>query len=128
MSKKASKSTATVTKVEPATKPVKAGKRSGGKPVAKAADKSKPKTAAKALTTAAKPVKRKRIHGSFSMPERDYALIAGLKARSKKRGRIVKKNELLRAGLRALTAMNDDLLLAAVNALDPVDSTARPAD
>jgi hypothetical protein len=120
MSKKASKSTATVTKVEPATKPVKAGKRSGGKPVAKAADKSKPKTAAKALTTAAKPVKRKRIHGSFSMPERDYALIAGLKA--------VKKNELLRAGLRALTAMNDDLLLAAVNALDLVDSTARPAD
>jgi hypothetical protein len=128
MSKKASKSSAAVTKAEPATKPVKAGKRTSGKPVAKVADKSKRKTTAKASPAAAKPAKRKRIHGSFSMPEHDYALIAGLKARSKKRGRIVKKNELLRAGLRALTAMSDDLLQAALNALGPVDSTARPAD
>ncbi|MBC7988014.1 MAG: hypothetical protein H7Y19_00310 [Luteimonas sp.] len=69
--------------------------------------------------------REKRIRGSFSMPERDYALIAELKSLSKHRGRPVKKNELLRAGLQALKAMNADALQAALAGLRP--SPATPA-
>jgi hypothetical protein len=69
--------------------------------------------------------KAKRIRGSFSMPMSDYALIAELKAMSKKAGRPVKKNELLRAGLRALKAMNHDALNVAIAALTPVKSVHR---
>jgi hypothetical protein len=69
--------------------------------------------------------KEKRIRGSFSMPMSDYALIAELKEVSKKAGRPVKKNELLRAGLRALKAMNHDALNVAIAALTPVKSVHR---
>jgi hypothetical protein len=73
------------------------------------------------LTKASEPArehgKEKRIRGEFSMPERDYALIADLKSRSKKNGRTVKKNELLRAGLQALNGMKDDALQSVLAAL-----------
>jgi hypothetical protein len=69
--------------------------------------------------------KAKRIRGSFSMPMNDYALIAELKAVSKKAGRTVKKNELLRAGLRALKTMTDDALNGAIAALKPAKTLRR---
>ncbi len=109
------------------------------KPVAKAANPSKvPKPGApKKLVkkpgevlaavkeTPASPAKQKRIHGSFSMPASDYALIAELKATLKKGGRPVKKNELLRGGLHALKSMNDAALQATLSALKPVKATQR---
>lgn len=96
-------------------------KASSKKPGAKA--KAKPRPAA-TPSAAAKPAKQKRIRGSFSMPERDYAVIAELKARSKKRGRAVKKNELLRAGLQALKAMDDTTLQTALGAIAQAKGTA----
>lgn len=75
--------------------------------------------------TAASPAKQKRIHGSFSMPASDYALIAELKSTLKKGGRPVKKNELLRGGLHALKSMNAAVLQATLSALKPVKATQR---
>jgi hypothetical protein len=69
--------------------------------------------------------KEKCIRGSFTIPMSDYALIAELKAVSKKTGRSVKKNELLRAGLRALKAMTDDALNKAIAALTPTKPMRR---
>lgn len=84
--------------------------------------KAKPAAAKRASPTSAAskpahPVKAKRIRGSFSMPEADYALIPQLKAASKAAGRPVKKNELLRAGLHALQAMPEATLQAALSAI-----------
>lgn len=63
--------------------------------------------------------KDKRVEGRFSMPKSDYALIAQLKATSKQNGHGVKKNEVIRAGLRALCAMSHDDLLKALRAIKP---------
>ncbi len=66
-----------------------------------------------------KQVKEKRVRGSFSMPRRDYALIAELKARSKQDSLNVKKNELLRAGLRSLAGLSAEALRTTLSALEP---------
>lgn len=107
------------------------------KPVKKAAAKpakpsisKKPKSSKKAAPTqngeaTMAPAKSKRIRGSFSMPAQDYALIGELKAASKKHGRAVKKNELLRAGLQALKALSADALQAALAVVHPTKSAAK---
>ncbi len=68
---------------------------------------------------------KKRVHGSFSMPASDYALIAAIKSAMKKAGTPVKKNDLLRAGLRALKAMPDEALKMAMDALRPEPKAQR---
>lgn len=68
---------------------------------------------------AAKPAKKeKRIRGTFSLPESDYALIAALKRKLKARKVSAKKNQLLRAGLRALADMAPVDLHEAIASLD----------
>ncbi|HEU0186646.1 MAG TPA: hypothetical protein VFR06_02010, partial [Gallionellaceae bacterium] len=79
------------------------------------------RSAAKATTTspAAKPEKNKRdkkqkkdggkakvVRDSFTMPKNDYDLIAELKQRCQKQDMHVKKSELLRAGLQALSKLS----------------------
>lgn len=49
--------------------------------------------------------KERRIKGRFAMPINDYALIGALKAAARASGLTLKKNDVLRAGLRALSAM-----------------------
>ena len=71
------------------------------------------------------PVKGKRVHGKFSMPKADYALIDELKKLAKKNGQPVRKNELLRAGLRALRAMDALALRGAITAVRPAADTAQ---
>jgi hypothetical protein len=61
--------------------------------------------------------KVKRIRGSFSMPEADHARIAKLKASARRNGLKVKKNELLRLGLRALQTLTGPELHDAVLSL-----------
>ena len=110
----------TPTRKPRALKPLKATTRQST--AAKKAPAPLPKKSAKPLA-ATEPVrasaKPKRIRGDFAMPEADYALIATLKARCKHQDRPVKKNELLRAGLRALNAMDSVGLKAAIAALGP---------
>ncbi|BEV07366.1 hypothetical protein [Methylophilus sp. DW102] len=78
------------------------------------ADKDKPKTN-----------KVKMERDSFTMPKEEYAQIATLKKRLEALDKPVKKSELLRAGLKLLSAM-DDAALKATLASIPVIKTGRP--
>jgi hypothetical protein len=69
--------------------------------------------------------RQKMVRDSFTMPRGDHELIAELKQRSLARQRVVKKSELLRAGLHALSALSDAQLLGRLDALAPV-KTGRP--
>ncbi|RZS52282.1 hypothetical protein [Sphaerotilus mobilis] len=65
------------------------------------------------------------VRDSYTMPEQEYAQLDALKRRALALGHPVKKSELLRAGVAALVAMADDVLLAAVQAVPPL-KTGRP--
>jgi len=69
--------------------------------------------------------KVKLVRDSFTMPKLEYAAIDVLKERAAKLARPVKKSELLRAGIKLLSALDDKALLAAVNAV-PTIKTGRP--
>lgn len=69
--------------------------------------------------------KPKMERDSFTMPKDEYAQIALLKRRLEGLGRPVKKSELLRAGLKLLSAM-DDVALTAALADIPAIKTGRP--
>jgi hypothetical protein len=59
----------------------------------------------------------KLVRDSFTMPKDEHAQIATLKTRLLKLAHPAKKSELIRAGFKALSALGDEALLAAVNAL-----------
>jgi len=71
------------------------------------------------------PKKPKLVRDSFTMPKDEYAAIDLLKQRATALKRHAKKSELIRAGIMALTAM-DDKQLAAVMAQVPALKTGRP--
>jgi len=73
-----------------------------------------------------KPKKPKLVRDSFTIPKAEYEVIDALKQRAAKAGSPVKKSELLRAGIKALAAMNDVALLATLKAV-PSIKTGRPA-
>ncbi len=66
--------------------------------------------------------KTKVIRDSFTMPEVDYSKLAELKSRCLVAGVSVKKSELLRIGLHLLTALPITRLMAAVAALESVET------
>ena len=72
-----------------------------------------------------KPPKLKLVRDSFTIPRDEYGAIDALKLRLGKLGRIAKKSEVLRAGLKLLAALPDTSLLAALEAVPPV-KTGRP--
>lgn len=90
---------------KPALKP--AAKKAGAipKPVAKKPEKE-PKV--------------KVVHDSFSMPKAEYRKIAEIKEVCLKAGLHVKKNEVLRAGLKALGQMNEAQLKSALAGLEKI--------
>jgi hypothetical protein len=75
-----------------------------------------------AKDSAKKPAKQRvrLVRDSFTMPEPDFALIAALKLRTLAAQRETKKSELLRAGLHALMALDDDTLVNALGRLQPL--------
>lgn len=73
-----------------------------------------------------KPRKPKLTRDSFTIPKDEYAVIEQLKERAARLGRPSKKSEMLRAGIKALAAMNDSAFLASVAAV-PAVKTGRPA-
>ena len=94
----------------------------------------KPKTApapaptkakAKVATDVAKPAKAKLVRDSFTIPKDEYQALDALKARALGLEQHVKKSELLRAGIQALSAMPDKAFLKAVRAV-PTLKTGRP--
>ena len=109
------------------------------KPVAKKTAVRKPAVARKpgVAKTAAKPVKKhkkeKRANGkvkvvrdSFTMPQADYELIAAMKEKALTAGLHLKKSELLRAGLQALSKLTAAQLKRAISGLEKI-KTGRPA-
>lgn len=74
----------------------------------------------------AKPKKPKLVRDSFTIPKPEYAVLADLKQRCAKLGAPAKKSELLRAGIKALAAMSDAALAAALRSV-PALKTGRPA-
>jgi hypothetical protein len=96
-------------------------------PKSKKSDKptgKKPAPAAKAE----KPVKAKKtklVRDSFTIPKLEYGALDDLKLRAAKLAQPAKKSELLRAGIKALTAMTDEVLLEALKAV-PAIKTGRP--
>ena len=75
---------------------------------------------------AEKPKKPKLVRDSFTIPKPEYLVLDELKLRSAKLATSAKKSELLRAGIKALAAMSDSALLAALKAV-PAIKTGRPA-
>ena len=84
------------------------------------------KTLAKTAPSKVKaPKKPKLVRDSFTMPKDEYQAIDSLKQRAHTLQRSVKKSELLRAGIMALSAM-DDKGFAALLAKVPALKTGRP--
>ncbi len=65
------------------------------------------------------------VRDSFTMPEGDYALISATQKRCLRRGVGVTKSEVLRAGLLALSRLNDADLAALVGDLEKVKTGRR---
>lgn len=77
----------------------------------------------------AKPIKAKKVklvRDSFTIPKPEYLILDNLKLRAADLKHPVKKSELLRAGIKALDAMTDVNLLAALKAV-PMLKTGRPS-
>lgn len=92
---------------------------------------AKPTKTAAAAKQSAAPAKRvpepkpKLVRDSFTMPKAEYAVVEQLKRRASLLERPAKKSELLRAGIKALSALSDAALLAALQAV-PTIKTGRP--
>ena len=93
--------------------------------VTAAAPTEPPKTTKATKAKKHVPAKPKLVRDSFTLPENDYALFAGLKQRALKGGVEIKKSELLRAGLAMLARANDAEFLAAVSLVERI-KTGRP--
>ena len=98
------------------------------KPVAKAlvAPSVAAKSPAAKPAKADKPKKPKLVRDSFTIPKTEYAVLDELKQRAAKLGAPAKKSEVLRAGIKALAAMDNVDYLTALAAV-PAIKTGRPA-
>lgn len=70
--------------------------------------------------------KAKLVRDSFTLPKDEHAAIQGLKLRAAQQSHLVKKSELLRAGLKILAGLNDKEFIAALQAVTPIKA-GRPA-
>ena len=133
--KKTSKSAAAVRKpVARKTAVSKAGAKPRSRPASRQAGdagRTRPASARAAANPgvvamdADKPKKPKLVRDSFTIPKSEFIVLQELKQRAGKAGSAVKKSEILRAGIKALAAMNDAALAAALAAV-PAIKTGRP--
>lgn len=110
-----------------AAKPVAKAVKSEPVAALKVAAKETVKSAAKAVKEVkiAKKPKLKVVRDSFTMPQSEYQKIAQIKEIGLKSGLQVKKSEVLRAGVIALCAMDEEQLKRALSGLDKI-KTGRP--
>lgn len=99
--------------------PAETAKLAAAKPAAPAAKAEVAASAASAKT------KHKLVRDSFTIPKHEYAALGDLKQRAARLARPVKKSEILRAGIAALSAMTDQPFLSALDAV-PSLKTGRP--
>jgi len=98
-------------------------------PVGKSVTPQAPAAAPKTSTTPAKPAKEKKVkvvRDSFTLPKTELLQIADMKKRAMALGVEVKKSELIRAGLQALSTMTDAPFKKALGNV-PTIKTGRPA-
>jgi hypothetical protein len=69
------------------------------------------------ITANSTPKKNKLRRDSYSIPESEHKQLAVLKKRCTDQGRAIKKSYLLRAGIVALTRMNDKEFLSAIECI-----------
>ncbi len=115
---------------KPEPKTATAKKNATVKPAAKTVSKPVVKTADKKAADAKKgrkEAKVKVVRDSFTMPQPEYQKIADLKEACLKMGLHVRKSEVLRAGLQALTALSVAQLKSALAKLDKIP-TGRPKE
>ena len=86
---------------------------------------AKTKKAARPAKDTRPPKADKLVRDSFTIPRAEYTLLQDLKTRVASLGQPAKKSELLRAGIQALKALDDDALLALLRTV-PVIKTGRP--
>ncbi|HEX5338947.1 MAG TPA: hypothetical protein VFW53_10970 [Gallionella sp.] len=121
MATKKATETATKTAVKKTTSAAKAVVKPAVTPVAKP-----PVKAAEKTKKPKKEAKQKVVRDSFTMPQEEYQKIAEIKAVCLKAGLPVKKSEVLRAGLKALAALNAAQLKRALSGLEKI-KTGRPS-
>ena len=96
-------------------------------PAKKAATQPKVKAAPKVPPVVEARLKKpKLIRDSFTFPKDEYQAIAGLKQKARGLKHSAKKSEILRAGLKLLSGLNDKAFLAALTNV-PALKTGRPA-
>lgn len=103
------------------------------KPKAKPAIKAIIKTSAPSVASvvpavvekAEKPKKVKLVRDSFTVPKNELNVLGDLKLRALSMKVGIKKSELLRAGIKALAAMDDVTFLTSIKAV-PTLKTGRP--
>lgn len=66
------------------------------------------------------------VRDTFSMPPADNELIDTLRARAARLGRIRYRSEIVRAALRSLAALDEENMIAAVDAVERVEQGNRP--
>jgi len=94
------------------------------KPAIKAAETASPAQPKTAVEQKAK--KPKLVRDSFTFPKDEYQAIATLKQRALSLQHSTKKSEILRAGLKLMSSLNDKAFLAALTSV-PALKTGRPA-
>lgn len=104
-------------------KPSKAHVKAPLKAPLKAATKAAPSVADKEKDMKAK--KPKLVRDSFTIPKDEYAVIETLKERTARLSTPAKKSELLRAGLKLLSQLDDATLQKAMQSI-PAIKTGRP--
>jgi len=90
-----------------------------------AAAPAQPASPKVAVTKPEKAKKDKLVRDSFTFPKSEYLVLDALKNRAVQLKQPAKKSEMIRAGIKALTAMNDKSFLAALTAV-PAIKTGRP--
>lgn len=121
--KKQTAGTAAVPKHAAATAPAAPAKTRATKS-ATAMEAAPPAPAAEPASEA-KAKRVKLVRDGFTIPKDEYLVLEALKARAMGLASPAKKSELLRAGIKALAAMPDKTLLAALRAVPSV-KTGRP--
>jgi hypothetical protein len=103
------------------------------RPATKSTPRTQPAAAPKAVKAAtkpaAKPAKEKKVkvvRDSFTLPKTELLQIADMKKRARALGVEVKKSELIRAGLQALSTLSDAPFKKALGNV-PTIKTGRPA-
>jgi hypothetical protein len=124
--KAAAKAAPAKTAAAPKAKPAKPAKPAAPPKPPKPAKPAAPAASPSAAAAPAKAKKPKLVRDGFTIPKAEFMVLEALKLRASDLKRPAKKSELLRAGIKALAAMEGAAFLAALNAV-PAIKTGRPS-